>query len=149
MSDYDGPYPDDALRRDLAGLSRTGIEIPQRIDDAIRDAARSTLAARRHRTTRGRWLLAGSSLAAAIAVLITATAVLQVATPRVAPTRTALRGDLDGNGLVDVLDAFLLARRIEGDALLGAGDLNDDGVVDEADVDAIAMIAVTLPEGAG
>jgi hypothetical protein len=59
-----------------------------------------------------------------------------------------LAGDVDGNGRVDVLDAFKLARFVESPG--GADmqwDINGDGTVDSADVDAVAFSAVRLKEG--
>ena len=56
--------------------------------------------------------------------------------------------DLDGNGAVDILDAFALARSFD-----AAGktrfkiDINGDGACDQADVDAIALRAVSVNRG--
>ncbi|MCX5671269.1 MAG: dockerin type I domain-containing protein, partial [Planctomycetota bacterium] len=56
--------------------------------------------------------------------------------------------DLNHDGRVDILDAFLLARRLQ-----AAGqpksewDFTRDGVVDRRDVDAVAMSAVRLDRG--
>lgn len=62
-----------------------------------------------------------------------------------------IRGDVDGSGGVDIVDAFVLARavaEVEGERGLGPlWDVTGDGVVDEGDVDAVAMRAVRL-EGA-
>lgn len=58
------------------------------------------------------------------------------------PAETA---DLTGDGVIDVLDAFALARAIESGATPDpAWDLTRDGVIDESDVDAIARAAVSL-----
>ena len=56
------------------------------------------------------------------------------------------RADIDHNGRVDILDAFTLARRIEQGPEHGV-DVNKDGVVNKADVDAIAAQAVKLKKG--
>jgi hypothetical protein len=85
--------------------------------------------------------------------------------------------DIDHNGRVDILDAFLLARQIKAGGQLGgdrlvlpgvapkagspktdlsrfsgpvspAWDFNGDGVIDQKDVDAVAMSAVKLKGGA-
>ncbi len=56
--------------------------------------------------------------------------------------------DVTGDGSVNILDAFRLARLLEGEGATGAWDANGDGRVDRADVDTIAMRAVRL-EGAG
>lgn len=54
-------------------------------------------------------------------------------------------GDVDGNGLVDIRDAFAVARAIQaGHTTVPEWDRNGDGKVDGADVDLIALTAVTL-----
>lgn len=56
--------------------------------------------------------------------------------------------DIDRNGRVDILDAFKLAREIEAGARLDAGwDVNRDGRIDQADVDAVGTSAVNLTRG--
>ncbi|MHC4709322.1 MAG: dockerin type I domain-containing protein, partial [Planctomycetota bacterium] len=60
----------------------------------------------------------------------------------------AVDGDLDRSGRVTILDAFALARQIKSGQSPSSGDINSDGRIDRADVDAIAMLAVRLPEGA-
>ena len=57
--------------------------------------------------------------------------------------------DVDGNGQVDILDAFLLAKSIEQNESskqfeLASLDQNGDGVVDSDDVDSIVMSVVML-----
>jgi hypothetical protein len=58
-----------------------------------------------------------------------------------------LRADLDHSGQVDVLDAFLLARKLAAGTTGPEFDLNGDGVVDQRDVDLAANQAVRLPTG--
>ena len=54
--------------------------------------------------------------------------------------------DLNRDGQVNLLDAYLLQRRIEVQASLeSAWDLTHDGVVDQRDVQAIAVESVKLP----
>ena len=54
--------------------------------------------------------------------------------------------DLNQDGRVDILDAMLLAKRLEqGGTPARTPDLTGDGIVDRADVDAIALAAVALP----
>lgn len=56
--------------------------------------------------------------------------------------------DLNADGTVDIIDAYLLARRIErerGTLDVAKLDQDADGALTRADVDAIAMIAVALP----
>jgi hypothetical protein len=56
------------------------------------------------------------------------------------------REDVTGDGRVDILDAFALARRIER-ADVRQPDLNSDGRVDQRDVEALAARAVRLEGG--
>ena len=57
----------------------------------------------------------------------------------------AVRADLNGDGAVDIMDAFALARRIE--AGESGPDLNGDGRIDQQDVEVIASRAVSLNGG--
>jgi hypothetical protein len=53
--------------------------------------------------------------------------------------------DYDGDGVIDILDAFALARTIENElAIEPMWDLNGDGVIDDDDVVVIAQAAVRL-----
>jgi hypothetical protein len=55
--------------------------------------------------------------------------------------------DLDGNGQVDILDAFFLARKLQaGTAGEPHLDINGDGLVNQNDIDAIASQVVALEE---
>jgi hypothetical protein len=55
----------------------------------------------------------------------------------------AQAADINQDGRVDILDAYILAQKIQRhEALDPAWDLNGDGVVDQKDVDLIAGIAV-------
>jgi hypothetical protein len=56
-----------------------------------------------------------------------------------------VREDLNGDGKVDILDAFMLAKKLQGapssDPRL---DINGDGVIDRRDIETIAAHAVSL-----
>lgn len=52
--------------------------------------------------------------------------------------------DLDGNGRVDILDAFAIAREIQSGRNQPGFDINGDGRLTQADVNEIAQRAVTL-----
>ncbi len=56
----------------------------------------------------------------------------------------SLKEDVDGNGRVDILDAFAVARQLQRGNSVVAVDLNGDGRTTQADVDALAQRAVML-----
>lgn len=67
-----------------------------------------------------------------------------VSAPAGGEALVASTGDLNRDGQVNILDAYLLARRVEaGQPELGI-DVNRDGQVDLSDADALAMLAVEL-----
>jgi hypothetical protein len=116
----------ESLRGLAERLRPATVEVPPEIDRAI-------LAAAARPRLRARWWVPA---AAAAALLVALT------------LRERAPGDVDGSGRVDILDAYLLALRIEGGA--GAGrrfDVHGDGVVDRADVERIARLSVAV-EGA-
>ena len=158
------PHVSDRLRQDLQGLFQPPGVVPARVDKAILDQMHRRLAKPRHLVIRLQW---AAGLAAAAAVIVLGVVLFNVVTPDVDPgpqsaienpqsSRRALaegRADIDGNGRVDILDAFRLALDIEarGPADL-RWDLNGDGRVDEDDVDLVASAAVRLgsdPRGEG
>jgi len=67
--------------------------------------------------------------------------------PIVADAAAASHGDVDGDGVVDIVDAYLLAKRSGED--VEHFDINGDGQVDRADADALALHVVDLRKGAG
>ena len=53
--------------------------------------------------------------------------------------------DFDGNGRIDIVDAYLMNRKIKAGINIPDGyDLNNDGLVNESDVNIIAQSAVSL-----
>jgi hypothetical protein len=87
--------------------------------------------------------------AAAAAIMLAMLWMHSPSTPPAAPLQLAAgREDVDGNGRVDILDAFTLARHLRAAATLQPRwDVTGDGLVDRADVDAIALAAVSLSKG--
>jgi len=69
--------------------------------------------------------------------------------PAVAPVeKTAIHeADIDGDGRVDVVDAYLLACKVKSGSQAKRWDLNHDGSVDDRDVEVIAKLAVAVSEG--
>jgi len=56
--------------------------------------------------------------------------------------------DIDGNGSIDIVDAYLIARAVRGGGRLERRwDINRDGKVDGRDVDAVARRAVSVGRG--
>jgi hypothetical protein len=91
-----------------------------------------------------RWAAAGAAACLLLAVFL-ALPTTRRAIEAPAQMRTAVQEDLDDNGRVDILDAFALARELESpQAPRKQWDMNGDGAVDGADVDVIAMAAVSL-----
>jgi len=137
---------------DIAELYKPPADVPRDIDDEILFAAKEQLGNTRR---SWHWGLVGV-IAATIALVFGIELIMQPrrpvlkSTPYVRSQQPAIvREDIDGSGRVDILDAFLLARRIE----TGAGtqpewDVNKDGRINKADVDAVALTAVRLNGGA-
>jgi len=60
----------------------------------------------------------------------------------------AVSEDLNHDGKVDILDAFMLARKLQGPPISDPHlDVNADGVIDHRDIEAIAAHAVSLGKG--
>ena len=138
------------LRNDLSALHESGVSVPPELDQSIIRMARQRLAVRRKPRLVLRWAWAGTAVTATVILFV----VFALRTPEReqrqattdAPTR--IQEDFDGDGRVNILDAFALARQIESDrALSKKWDMNGDGKVDRADVDRLAMAAVSLKRG--
>ena len=138
------PQAPEPLVRDLRALHAERTDVPREIDEAILAMARRRLV-RRPRVLVLRW-----AAAAAMAAGVLIAALLTVpghGRPMPAQTeRLALaREDFDGDGRVDILDAFALARAIEsGSEREAEWDVTGDGRVDRLDVEALAKLAVKL-----
>jgi hypothetical protein len=137
------------LKAALAEIHGRVPVVPAELDDAILSEARRSFARRRKL-----WTLAqrvGLGLAAAAVLAIAVRAFLPSATSRVAPLQRpqlAQAADVNRDGRVDILDAFVVARSIaRHEPLDPAWDVNGDGVVDQKDVDLIAHLAVRVDGG--
>ena len=122
-------------------------EIPEATDRAIlSDAQQHLLQAFPVRArSKWRWRIAviGSSMAAACLLFLTFQSQEPQQPANVAHDRGSER-DLDGNGQVDILDAFAIAREIQSGRNQPEFDINGDGRLTQADVNEIAQRAVTL-----
>lgn len=117
------------LQRDLRRLLGAAPRLPESLTAALVQAARRELRPRRQWRP---WLL---SSAAAAAVLLAVWA----CRPR------SVREDFDGNGRIDVVDAYRLALALQRREQVPARfDLDGDGRVDRDDVRAIATRAVAV-----
>lgn len=148
---------------DLGKLFAPDRLIPSDIDRAVAEAARRHFARPQRRLWWLKWTVPATAAAAiALACLWWA---YQSATPSGAPMAVsqlaeeratiegqaeagAAQADIDGNGKVDILDAFALARHIEGKQPADrTWDFNGDGLIDRRDVDTVALAAVRLNKG--
>jgi hypothetical protein len=150
-----GEVSDDALPRQLRDalqrLDGPSINVPAELDDRILAEARAGFRRRVRFRPAVRWAAAVAAAAAVIAIIsgiwiqthrLSSRSVAVAIPGHVIP---AIPGDMNGDGKVDMLDAYLLAREIApgGPANLNH-DINGDGVVDQRDVDAIANSAVRV-----
>ena len=156
MSSTDQPFsPDDELpepvQEALAGLDGTKVKIPREIDAKILAEAKAGFLRRRRFWLAGRVAV---GIVAAAAVLAIAFHLFvsgsEADHPAVATNhRLTLTqaADINHDGRVDILDAFILAQKINRhEPLDPTWDLNGDGVIDQKDVDLIAGIAVQASE---
>ncbi|MEN6335354.1 MAG: dockerin type I domain-containing protein [Phycisphaerales bacterium] len=137
----------DRFRKDLRALYQPAGSVPPQVDKAILDQARRRLAKPRPLILRIRW---AGGIAAAAAVVAIGVFLYHGSAPHNHPSSiinyqsaaTEQRIDLDGNGRVDILDAFRLAKSLESRGPTAAEwDVNGDGRVDRDDVDAVALAA--------
>jgi hypothetical protein len=151
----DDPRIPESLRADLATLYARQPSASPNIEQAILSRARAHLAGR----GRLRPLLrVGGAAAAVAAIVLVSVAVLhrpdrpQIAS-RNAPAGDAYTqtGDANHDGVVDIRDAMLLARKVDAGQVAWTRweDANGDKVIDRKDVDAIAMLAVKLDDQRG
>lgn len=152
-----GPAPEFA--RDLRVLYRAEIEVPPSQERELLEAARRQLGSGRRPRARPIPLWVGGIAAAAAILLVARLTMGPPERGRDVPEASRVAGgasspgggarvapeDLDANGRVDILDAFLLARHVQSRSVLDrAWDLNGDGRVDRGDVDNLALAAVRL-----
>jgi len=144
------PTTSQAFRDDLAALFDQSVPVPAEVDHAILAQARRQLRPRPSPWRVLRWPAAAAAAALLLAVLLPTLqrASRRAPAPAAAERSLPLRGDIDGDGRVDILDAFALARRLKArEALDAACDINGDGAVNRADVDTVATAAVRLNRG--
>ncbi len=172
-SQDDSSFPEDTLPeaviRQLQESDHVPFDVSADQHRQILQAARSSLPGHpRHRSAR-RWIKAAavlSSVCAALLLVVTQLLLpetteveqaMEVAALDSAPAPEAAKQesaatmgfaadpkDIDENGTVDILDAYLLARRLESGESEGHWDFNSDGELNKEDVRLVAQVAVTL-----
>jgi hypothetical protein len=151
----DGHIPDShpeqqapqGLEQSIQALYQPYFGVPGEIDERVLADARRVL----HRPGL-RFSFRPSVLATAAVLALAASVTFFLWTRhRTVPARvsqTAVAGDLDADGRVDIVDAMVLAASIERhETAPAARDINGDGLVDRSDVDALALMAVRLDGG--
>jgi hypothetical protein len=156
----------------LRQLPREPVFVPSTLDEALIKAARQHLGqAERKKPNWFRlmpWTVATAGLAAAVLLTYPHTKeflgfgpstfgrsskavprgsenTVESAIPSQSPGLAYLREDLNRDGKVDILDAFMLAKKLQGASFSDPNlDVNDDGVIDHRDVEVIAVHAVSL-----
>ena len=145
-----------ALLEALRASHAHAVNVPAEVDGAILRDARAGYARRRRFWMAARAVgAAGAAAAAAVVVVMLYLDRKDAARTPVAVTGAGMiAGDVDGSGRVDMVDALVLARKLEaGKGVSGpVEDLNGDGVLSQGDVLDVAEIAVAIdqaPAGSG
>lgn len=165
---HDEPQLPPELVRDLRALYPYPATPPAEVEQAVRTEAREQIGNLRRHRRWGFW----SSIAACVGFVFIMQQVMRTSTlpeiddrerlvqspaPEVAGRGIAAMkiaeinpADIDGNGRVDILDAYVMARSMANDSTSPnpAWDINADGTIDQRDIDAVAQSAVRLKGGA-
>jgi len=149
-----GPKVSARFEADLKALFKPPVQVPPEAERAILDRAGEHFAGlgagrdrRRLLHWRHLWHVAAAAAVVIFAFSLELTKKPQPPAGSSVPPQ-ARTVDIDGNGRVDILDAFKLARQIESaPALEDSYDLNGDGLVNRGDVDFVASAAVRLDKG--
>ena len=121
---------DDRVSRFLDRLERPLVDVPEEVDRRILGHARWVLLRRR---------VAPFVAAAAILLVAVTIGLERFSSPAPLP------GDVDGDGTVDIIDAYTLAVRVrDGAEMNSSWDLNEDGQVDDRDIAIVAERSVAL-----
>jgi hypothetical protein len=145
QTDPTDPQLPGPLRAELSRVYRVDASAVPEVDQKILSRARAHFAGRRRLRL---WLEVGA-VAAVILLVIGIVLPMLTRTDRgytSGPVASQQIADVNGDGVVDIRDALLLARKLESGTVSGR-DVNHDGVTDRRDVDAIAMMSVRLNAG--
>jgi len=143
---FEGGTGAEALRSDLSALAARELSGVAALDGSILPVARvhfARIAEKRRMVGRRRW----AQLAAAAAIALLACTTVWLGDGR---RPAVIAGDVTRDGTLDILDALALARTIDaGEVPDAAFDIDGDGRVNQRDVDAIAVRAVSLSTSGG
>jgi len=136
------------LRTGLMSVFGSAPAIGPNLDEQILNAVRQDSI----RRNRMRWVIryAIGSVAAAAAVILIVIKTTHHDQPAVnhLTAAVATSEDVNHDGKLDILDAFLVARKVAAhEPLTKEWDFNHDGIVDSKDVDVVAFAAVKLKGG--
>ena len=142
-----------AVVDDLRSLYGRGPMVPAERSGFILSSARAQFARRQRMRLAMR---VGGAAAAVAAMVLVVVMVMPERSGRMGTqgpisvqATSADRRDVNTDGSVNILDAYLLAKQVEREGAMDrALDFNLDGRVDRGDADAIAAAVVTLQEGA-
>ena len=141
----------DLEARLTADFAVSAVDVPAEREQAILALAQGEAARIRRRRT---WVRAFGRAVAGTAALSSAASLALVllatkgARERPPARATARADDLNGDGRVDILDAFAIARVIDhGGPAPRSWDRNADGTIDRRDADRVALAAVSLGPG--
>lgn len=131
-------------------LRPRSIPVPRSVDDAVLDGARRALNQPARESAAFRWWAVQNwPNWARIPGLAVAGVLVAFLTSLIVPSRFA-REDVNRDSIVNILDAFQLARELRsGVPLPSRFDFNGDGIVNRGDADAVAAKAVRLERSGG
>ncbi len=137
MNDH---FPDHkALQRDLEQV----LGVAPEPSDELRASVLDYAAPKRVRQAPRPWWRQPAAAGLAAAAVLT----LLVVRPD-SPQSPTMSGDLNGDGRVDILDAWRLSRALEGETgWQGAGDLDADGEITPGDLDRLMQQIVAVGGG--
>ena len=144
------------LGTDLLSLYGRRVEVPVDIDDRMRVAIAEQWTPMASHSTYWRRVLAVSGVAAALLLTVVWMNLPRQSAlpPQLAESSLAEPADIDGDGQVNILDAYQLARSLGAQRIPESGepgwhDVNGDGTMNRLDVDAVAYRAVRLEGSPG
>ncbi len=132
------------LSSDLKSLFEPNTSVPPQIDRAVMDTAFRELLGWPQRRRYICWPAYAAAAAAVVVIALLVSDFAKKTPPQQMDGPVTVKMDMNADGVVDILDAFKLAKQIDSDKANMQWDVNADGVVDRQDVDQVASAAVRL-----